>query len=109
MFSQFNEGKAAYNTDRNNFAPNVGFAWTLPASSGILGIAPRPRGRRQRHSCRLHAWLQPAGHVGLHRAIDDNPGISQTANRNHTLGNLGTPGSVLLRNPAELGPPAFAD
>ena len=25
-------------------------------------------------------------------AIDDNPGISQTANRNHALGNLGTPG-----------------
>ena len=33
-------------------------------------------------------------------AIDDNPGISQTANRTHTLGNLGTPGSVLLRNRA---------
>jgi hypothetical protein len=40
-------------------------------------------------------------------AIDDNPGISQTANRNHALGNLGTPGAVLLRNSDQLGPPAF--
>ena len=40
-------------------------------------------------------------------AIDDNPGISQTANRNYPLGNLGTPGTILLRNPADLGPPSF--
>src|SRR5688572_31507193 len=38
-------------------------------------------------------------------AIDDNPGVSQSATRNHSLGNLGTPGSVLLRNSADLGPP----
>ncbi len=38
-------------------------------------------------------------------AIDDNPGISLTANRSHALNNLGTPGSILLRNRGDLGPP----
>ena len=38
-------------------------------------------------------------------ALDDNPGVSQTATRNHALGNLGTPGSILLRNSRDLGPP----
>ena len=43
-------------------------------------------------------------------AIDDNPGISQTANRNHSLGNLGTPGALLLRNRGAIsGPPALRD
>ena len=39
-------------------------------------------------------------------AIDDNPGIALTANRSAALGNLGAPGSVLLRNRADVGPPA---
>ncbi|MGH9162552.1 MAG: hypothetical protein ACRD2X_21505 [Vicinamibacteraceae bacterium] len=38
-------------------------------------------------------------------AIDDNPGIDITANRSQTLGNLGAPGSVLLRHRNQLGPP----
>ena len=42
-------------------------------------------------------------------SIDDNPGISQTADRNHALGNLGTPGSILFRNRGDLGPPAVPD
>jgi hypothetical protein len=39
-------------------------------------------------------------------AIANNPGVSLTANRNHALGNLGTPGSIFLRNRADVGPPA---
>ena len=31
-------------------------------------------------------------------AIANNPGVSLSANRNHALGNLGTPGSIFLRN-----------
>jgi hypothetical protein len=31
-------GKTAYKTDWNNFAPNIGFAWTPMASGGLLGL-----------------------------------------------------------------------
>ena len=39
-------------------------------------------------------------------AIADNPGVSLSANRNHALDNLGSPGTIFLRNAADLGPPA---
>src|SRR5690606_12694771 len=39
-------------------------------------------------------------------AVAANPGVTLTANRNHTIGNLGTPGSILFRNRGDLGPPA---
>ena len=97
----------AYNTDRNNWAPSVGFAWTLPPSSGILGsLMGREDGDSVIRAGYTLAYERP-GMAEFATAIDDNPGISQTANRNHSLGNLGTPGSVLLRNQAQLGPPAF--
>ena len=66
-YTALRKGEGAYNTDRNNWAPSVGFAWTLGGSNGILGHDPRPRGRRQRPPRRLHDGLQPARHVRLHR------------------------------------------
>ena len=108
VFSQFNEGQSAYNTDRNNFAPSIGFAWTLGGNSGMLGpLLGREEGDSVLRAGYTLAYERP-GMSDFATAIDDNPGISQTANRNNTLGNLGTPGTVLLRNPADLGPPAFA-
>ena len=108
VFSQFNEGTNAYNTDRNNWAPSVGFAWTLPSSQGILGtLTGREDGDSVIRAGYTLAYERP-GMADFATAIDDNPGISQTASRNHSLGNLGAPGTILLRNPAQLGPPAFA-
>jgi len=107
VFSQFDEGTPAYNTDRNNFAPSVGFAWTLPPSSGVLGtLMGREDGDSVIRAGYTLAYERP-GMSDFATAIDDNPGISQTATRNHSLGNLGTPGSILLRNRGDLGPPAF--
>ena len=37
QFINFAKGTHAYDTDYNNFAPNVGFAWTLNDRSGLLG------------------------------------------------------------------------
>ena len=37
QFNNFAKGTHAYDTDYNNFAPNVGFAWTLSDRGGILG------------------------------------------------------------------------
>ena len=105
VFQQFDKGVNAYNIDRNNFAPSIGAAWTL--GGGLFGsiLGPQQGDSVLRGGYTL-AYDRP-GMSDFATAIDDNPGISQTANRNFTLGNLGTPGTVLLRNPAELGPPSL--
>jgi hypothetical protein len=107
VFSQFNEGDAAYNTDKNNFAPSLGFAWTVGGQSNLLGsLFGREQGDSVLRAGYTLAYDRP-GMSDFATAIDDNPGISQSATRNHSVGNLGTPGSILLRNRADLGPPAF--
>jgi hypothetical protein len=106
VFQQFDKGVNAYNVDRNNFAPSIGAAWTL--GGGLFGsILGRQQGDSVLRGGYTLAYDRP-GMSDFATRIDDNPGISQTANRNFTLGNLGTPGTVLLRNPGSLGPPAFA-
>lgn len=107
VFTQFNEGDAAYNTDRNNFAPSLGFAWTVGGQGNVLGaLLGREQGDSVLRAGYSLAYDRP-GMSDFATAIDDNPGISQTATRNHALGNLGTPGTILLRNRADLGPPPF--
>ena len=105
QFVQFNKGEGAYNTDYDNFAPSVGFAWTLPPSSGILGgIFGTNDGDSVMRAGYTLGYNRP-GTSDFTGSIDDNPGISLPANRNHTLGNLGVPGTILFRNPGSLGPP----
>ena len=106
VFGQFSKGVNAYDVDRNNFAPSLGVAWTL--GGGVLGsIVGREEGDSVLRAGYTLAYDRP-GMSDFATAIDDNPGISQTANRNHSLGNLGTPGAILLRNRGDLGPPSFA-
>jgi hypothetical protein len=107
VFQQFNKGVDAYRTDRNNFAPSLGFAWSLGGNASILGtVLGREEGDSVLRGGYTLAYERP-GMSDFATAIDDNPGISQTANRNNNLANLGTPGSILLRNRADLGPPSF--
>jgi hypothetical protein len=107
QFVQYNEGDGAYNWDRNNFAPSIGFAWTLPAQNGFLGAI---LGRQEADSVLRGGYTLAYNRPGMSDftgTIDNNPGISLTASRNHTLNNLGTPGSIFLRNRGDLGPPEF--
>jgi hypothetical protein len=107
VFNQLNEGEPITNTDRNNFAPSVGFAWTLPAHSSVLG---RIFGSQEGDSVLRGGYTLGYNRPGMSdftSRIDDNPGISLTAARNHTNGLLGTPGTIFLRNPEQLGPPSF--
>jgi hypothetical protein len=105
QFGLYEEGEGAYNTDTNNWAPSIGFAWTLNSSSGILGtILGRQDGDSVIRGGYTLGYNRP-GMSDFTGTIDDNPGVLLTANRNHALGNLGTPGSILLRNTAALGPP----
>ena len=103
QFVQFNKGEGAYKTDRNNFAPSFGFAWSL--GGGRLGSI---LGRQEGDSVVRGGYTLAYDRLGMSTfatAIDDNPGIAITASRNHALGNLGAPGTIFLRNPAALGPP----
>ena len=107
QFLQLNEGEAATKTDKDNFAPNLGFAWTLPARSGVVGtIFGSQEGDSVLRAGYTLGYNRP-GMSDFTGAIDDNPGISLTAARNHTNNLLGTPGTIFLRNPDQLGPPPF--
>jgi hypothetical protein len=102
----YEKGEGAYNSDLNNWAPSVGFAYTMGGSSNALlgSILGRQEGDSVIRGGFTMGYNRP-GMSDFTGAIDDNPGIAQTANRNHALGNLGTPGSILLRNTSDLGPP----
>lgn len=104
QFVQFNEGEGAYKTDRNNFAPSLGFAWSLGGQNGLLGSV---LGRQEGDSVLRGGYTLAYDRLGMSTfatAIDDNPGISISASRNHDLGNLGAPGTIFLRNPSALSP-----
>ena len=105
QFFPYAEGEGAYNTDTNNWAPNVGFAWTVGGQGGIVGsMLGRSEGDSVFRGGYTLGYNRP-GMSDFTGNIDDNPGVSQTANRNHSLGNLGTPGTILFRNRGDLGPP----
>lgn len=107
QFVQFNKGEGAYKTDYDNFAPSIGVAWTVGGRTGLLGgLFGGAEGDSVLRAGYTLGYNRP-GTSDFTGTIDDNPGISQTASRNHSLGNLGAPGAVLLRNPQALGPPAF--
>lgn len=105
-FIQFNKGTHAYNIDWNNFAPNLGFAWTPYAKSGLFRTVLGAEGDSVLRAGYSLAYSRN-GTSDFAGAMDDNPGIAITADRTHALGNLGPRGGVLLRNTADLGPPAF--
>ena len=108
QFVQYNKGEGAYNTDTNNWAPSVGFAWTLGGHANPLvrTLLGREDGDSVLRAGYTLAYNRP-GTSDFTGTIDDNPGLSINTSRNHTLGNLGTPGSILFRNRGDLGPPPF--
>jgi hypothetical protein len=108
QYTLYEKGEGAYNTDLNNWAPNLGFAWTLGGGGGVLGTV---LGREEGDSVLRGGYTLGYERPGMSEftgRIDDNPGVSQSADRDHSLGNLGTPGSILLRNRGDLGPPEFS-
>ena len=109
QFYALEEGTKAYNTDWDNFAPNVGFAWTPERRGGLLGNLMSDelviRG----------GWARAFNREGMGTFTGQysaNPGGTITATRSENNANLlpaGGPGFILLRNEADLGPPAFAE
>ncbi len=90
-FSQLKKGEKLYETDWNNLAPSLGVAFR-----------PNPDSVVHASFSRSYNWegLQPFTDLSLL-----NPGVTITADRSVTLGNLSAP--FLLRDASRLGPPDF--
>ncbi|MGH9198415.1 MAG: TonB-dependent receptor domain-containing protein, partial [Acidimicrobiia bacterium] len=105
QFIPFEKGTHAYTTDRNNFAPNLGVAWTPNAKSGLFQRILGAEGDSVFRAGYSLAYNRP-GTNSFSGEIDDNPGVVIDVNRDLTLGNLG-PLPLLFRNRDRLTPPAF--
>jgi hypothetical protein len=112
VFSPFNKGDHAYDTDWNNVAPNVGFAWTPSARTGLLGRLLGQDGDSVFRAGYSVAYSRN-GTSDFSGQFGNNPGVSITVDRNANLGgdaNLNNDGlglPVLLRQPNRLGSPPF--
>ena len=107
QFLQFKAGSSAYNTDWNNFAPSLGFAWTPNWKDGLLGHIFGGGGQTVFRGGFSMAFNRD-GINTLIGTISGNTGGSITVNRDVNTGNLGTL-PLFLAQRDRLGPPAFPD
>ena len=94
----------AYNTDKNNFAPNVGVAWTVGSDKGFLHTVFGNPGDSVIRGGYSRTYQRP-GMSDFTGPFGSNPGIAIDATRNLTNGNLGTP--PLLLSTGDLGAPTI--
>src|SRR5438093_904105 len=105
-FVQYTAGTKAFNTDWNNVAPNLGFAWRPSAASGWRRTVFGRDGDTV-----IRGGFSPAfsrnGIGDLTGVFNGNPGTQISATRSTALGNIG-PLPLLFRNASQLGPAPFA-
>jgi hypothetical protein len=107
QFVNFGKGTPAYDTDYNNIAPSVGFAWTLRSESGLM------RTLLSEDAVIRAGYTRAFNRNGMNDfsgQYNGNPGVViQTPDRSANNGNLndgqGLP--VLFRQAGRLGPAAF--
>ena len=102
-FVQYRAGQKAYNTDWNNFAPNLGVTWRPTLDGGLLRSL---FGHEPVFRAGFAMAYSRNGMSDFTDVFGENPGIQVDVNRNETLGNLG-PLPLLLRDSVRLTPPAF--
>lgn len=104
-FQNLKKGQHAYNTDGNNIAPNLGFAWSPQARPAFLGRLMGDDFVLRGGYSRAYSRNGMGDFTGVYNA---NPGVRITVTRNESNGNLGTL-PVLFRDDTRLAPPAFAE
>src|SRR5262245_7957447 len=104
-YKQFEAGRQPYNIDWNNVAPSGGVAWTPSAKGGLLKRIMGNDGDTVLRAGFTMAFSRQ-GMNQFSNVLNGNPGLTITANRNETLGNLGA-APLLLGDRARLGAPAF--
>ena len=112
QFNLFKEGDTAYKTDKSNYAPSLGLAWTPNWKDGLLHHVFGGSGQTVLRGGFSMAFNRD-GINTLIGTISGNTGGTLTVNRNTATGNLvgGSLGAfpLLFRETSRLGPPAFAD
>jgi hypothetical protein len=104
-FKQLTAGTKPYDTDYNNIAPSIGFAWTPRAPTGFLGSL---MGRESDFVVR-GGYTRSYSRAGLNdftSIFAANPGIRIVTNRDEASGNMGAV-PLLLRDTARLTIPSF--
>ncbi|MEY4635917.1 MAG: hypothetical protein RJA55_1715 [Acidobacteriota bacterium] len=104
-FKQLEEGISTYNTDYNNVAPSVGFAWTPGPRTGVLGGLMGPDGDFVVRGGFTRSFSR-SGLNDFTGIFGANPGLRIAVNREEASGNLGAV-PLLLRDTARLGQPDF--
>jgi hypothetical protein len=104
-FIQLKEGVSAYETDWNNFAPNLAVAWRPNVESGFLRKLLGPEGDSVLRASFSRNYIRH-GLADFTNRFGANPGVLITTDRSTTLNNLGTL-PVLLREQNRLGAPTF--
>jgi Carboxypeptidase regulatory-like domain len=105
-FVQYPKGTYAYNADRNNFAPSLGFAWQLPPSESAIGrlVMGAAEGDSVIRAGAAMAFQRP-GMSDFTGVFGANQGILSSL----TTDSSNTALPILLRNtPALPGAPAVA-
>lgn len=106
QYTQFQSSTSAYNTDYNNFAPSLGFAWSPVVKNDMLKKVFGEGGQTVLRGGYSIAFNREGLNV-FTSIYAGNPGLSITASKNLALNNLGTPLPVLFREKSRLAPPAF--
>jgi hypothetical protein len=106
LLTQYQAGTYAYNPDRNNLAPSVGFAWQPPSQD--RGIGRMIFGSQEGDSVIRGGFgmaFQRPGMSDFTGVFGNNQGLQTSLNRDQTTNNLGTL-PRLLRDPGALTLPA---
>ena len=109
QFYNLPKGEYAYKTDTNNFAPNLGIAWTPSRRDGFLGSL-----MSDEFVVRA-GWSRAFSRNGMNDftgQYNSNPGVVIAASRTQGLNNIIEPGGtapILFRQDTRLAPPAFAE
>jgi hypothetical protein len=107
-FVNFGKGTPAYETDYNNVAPSLGFAWTVRGDSGLM------RALLSEEAVVRAGYTRAFNRSGMNDfsgQYNGNPGVViQTPDRSINNGNLNNDGlglPVLFRQTSRLGPAPF--
>ncbi|MBO0721454.1 MAG: TonB-dependent receptor, partial [Blastocatellia bacterium] len=106
QFTQFSEGDKAFNTNWNNFAPSIGFAWSPNRKSGLFHKLLGNEASVIRGGFSIAYNREGIGDI-LDTLVG-NPGGTLGSTRNVANNNLGSL-PVLLSQTGRLGPPAVPD
>ncbi|MEX1128410.1 MAG: TonB-dependent receptor, partial [Vicinamibacterales bacterium] len=108
-FFNLKKDEKPYDTDWNNFAPNVGIAWTPARRSGFLGALMSDE------LVVRAGWSRAFSRNGMSDftgRFNSNPGVAINVDRDEPLGNIieaGGTSPLLFRQDSRLGPPSFPE